>query len=150
MFEIKYHFAKQNSNIEYNLDESSLRYQQFLGSLELIHNDNVLVFDWDWIPLLDFAISLLIIAHNLAENKLGEENFEFTESDDEIIFKRNFEVITIHDLSSNIELHLAFENFRFGISEFCKRFLSDILSMNSNLKRNKLIQEYTNNLNLML
>jgi hypothetical protein len=59
-----------------------------LGNVVFETKDAVLGMDWGWIPVVDFAVAMAMIAKSL---KIGENNrevFEFTESDATITFRR--------------------------------------------------------------
>jgi hypothetical protein len=57
VLEIKYHFANSNYPDIAKADETTLRYNLFLGSLIFKNDIATIPIDWDWIPywILQFA-----------------------------------------------------------------------------------------------
>ncbi len=142
MFEIKYNFSGSNSSDAVNADTAAFRYNLFLGSLILKEDNHSIIFDWDWIPLLDFALSLLAICNNLTSKVIGEEEFEFTESDATIIFSRNGDRIKMMSSFSNESLEMNFGEFQKGVKSFYKEIIFDILGKRQELKSNSVFIEY--------
>src|SRR5437879_4736572 len=68
-------------------DATELRYYVFLGDQIFLVNDADFSARWGWIPILDFAASLVLVAKAL---ELGETHlqFDFTDSDELIYFDR--------------------------------------------------------------
>lgn len=88
MFEINYRFSNSNYLSSANPDESTLRYSLFLGDVILKDEKSAISMDWDWIPILDFAICMIAIYNNLFEKESSIEEFEFTESNEKLIFRK--------------------------------------------------------------
>ena len=136
MFEINYNFSNDNSQDVAKADETTLRYNLFLGSLILKKGNNSISIDWDWIPLLDFALCLLTICNSLAQKIRGEKEFEFTESEAKIFFQRDGDTVRIVTSFSNEILEMSFEDFQKAIKKFYKDVIFDVLGKNQVLRNN--------------
>ncbi|NII29044.1 hypothetical protein HB364_28455 [Pseudoflavitalea sp. X16] len=142
MFEIEYNFSNTNSENIVDADETTLRYSLFLGNLTLKNAGKSIKIDWDWVPLLDFALSMVMICDNLHENKNGEELFEFTESDEKIIFEKNGNKIKITTSFTDDALEMDFVIFKTITDKFYKKLISDIFIKNQELKDNTAFIKY--------
>jgi hypothetical protein len=136
MFEINYNFSDDNSSDVTQADETVLRYSHFLGSVILKNGNNSVSINWDWIPLLDFALCLITIFNNLVQKIKGEEEFEFTESEAKIIFQKDGDRIKIITSFSDEILEMRFEDFQKTIKKFYKDVIFDILGKNQGLRNN--------------
>jgi len=150
MFEIKYRFAKNQPEVVNDIDELALRYEFFLGSLWLEKNDTKLSMDWNWIPLLDFALCLKFIYNQLSEQVQGEEIFDFTESDATIAFRRDEDKCEIVPSFSNRSLMMSFIEFQEAVQLFCEKVITDILSKNKKLKNNVVFKNAMENAGLKI
>lgn len=142
MFEIKYNFSKNNDINVVDADETALRYNFFLGSIILKKENKSIVIDWDWVPLIDFAICLLIICNNLLKKTQGEEEFEFTESDSKITFQKNGNTIKIVTSFSDEILEMSFEEFKKSVRKFYKDVIFEVVEKNQEIKDNASFIEY--------
>ena len=142
MFEIKYSYSGNNHPDVINADETALRYNHFLGNLTLKKGNDSIVLDWGWIPLVDFALCLQVISKTLLQKAIGEEEFEFTESDAKIIFKKNGDVIRVSASSSNGVLEMGCEDFQNAANKFYKDIILNALNENQMLRSNKKFVEY--------
>lgn len=142
MFEIKHSFSINTHSDITKADETNLRYNLFLGSLILKTQNNSIIIDWDWVPLIDFAICLFTICNNLFTKKEGEEDFEFTESDSKIIFQKNGDKIKIVTSFSDETLEMSFKEFQEGIRVFYKSLLFEVVEKNQEVKDNVSFVEY--------
>ena len=142
MFEIKYSLSGNASSDVTKADETDLRYNLFLGSLILKTQKKSIIIDWDWIPLIDFAICLLAICNNLLTKIKGEEEFEFTESDAKVFFQRNGDRIKIVTSFSDQVLEMSFEEFQKGVKMFYKNLLFEIVGKVQEIKYNSSFIEY--------
>lgn len=64
--------------------ESDLRFDVFLGDVELIIDGCRFAADWGWVPILDFADGMAWISNQLGQGQNAK--FDFTESEGEIVF----------------------------------------------------------------
>ncbi|MES2619693.1 MAG: hypothetical protein V4615_02495 [Bacteroidota bacterium] len=142
MFEVKYSFSDNVSSDIIKADETDLRYNLFLGSLILKTQKKSIIIDWDWIPLIDFAICLLAICNNLLTKMKGEEEFEFTESDSKVFFQKNGDRIKIITSFSDEVLEMSFEEFQSAVKMFYKSLLFEIVGKVQEIKNNSSFIEY--------
>ena len=141
MFEIKYKFADDQIKIDKNVDEMTLRYELFPGSLTLEKEDKRIEMDWEWIPLLDFALCLGNICDRLGKQTKGEDIFEFTESDATITFRREDNVCTIDASFSDVSFAMDFVEFQNSVKIFSEKIITDILANNKKLKNNSIFKK---------
>ncbi len=142
MFEIKYKFSDSNFIDIANLNDTSLRYNLFLGNITLQKNKDLILLDWCWIPILDFALCLVSISDTLSQKTNGEKELDFTESDEKLIFQKTNNNIKIITSFSNEILEINFEDFKKVVKEFYKNFISDVVKQNHELKNNKIFLKY--------
>ncbi len=142
MFEIIFSFSNSNDRNVVNADEIALRYNFFLGSLYLKKADQSILIDWNWVPLIDFAICLHAICGNLIGKTHGEEEFEFTESDSKIIFKKNGDNLKIVTSFSNEILEMSFEEFQNAVKEFYKNIIFKAIERNQEVSGNDAFIKY--------
>jgi hypothetical protein len=142
MFEIKYNFSRNNNVNVVDADETAIRYNLFLGSLILKKEDKSIVIDWDWVPLIDFAICLRTICNSLLKKMHSEEEFEFTESDSRIMFQKDGDKITIATSFSDEIIEISFEEFQKAVSKFYKEVIFEAVEKNKEIKNNDSFIEY--------
>ncbi len=145
-FSIKY-FISKKFNCSYkgkvvDADEMDLRYNMFFGSISLVRGISTIQLNWDWIPILDFALGVLSIYTKLSMNERGEVEFDFTESDERLIFERLSETIKITTTFSNEALEMTFEEFEQGCIKFYKDALFNLINNNPELRYNKVFIEF--------
>lgn len=150
MFEIKYSFAEDYTEAGKNVDETALRYELFLGSFRLEKDDKTLSVDWNWIPLLDFALCLQTICNRLNKQAGGEEIFDFTESDATITFRRNEDKCEIFTSFSDTSFMMNYPEFQEAVRLFSKKVITDILSKNEKLKDNRVFKKALKNAGLKI
>jgi hypothetical protein len=125
MFQIKYSFSDtyKLTKIDYKIvDDLTIRYNLFLGNVFLQKNSKKIDLNWEWIPLLDFAICLKSICLTFANKKILIKEFEFTESDDVLIFEKKINEIIITTSYSNEKLIINYKQFLLEV----KRFYSNL------------------------
>ena len=144
MFQINYSFSNYNSLDTTRIDDVSLRYNLFLGSLVLKEENNSISMNWNWIPLIDFASCVFVIYNNLIVKNNAKEKFEFTESEAEIIFSRNENIIKITTSFSNDVLEISLADFQYAVTKFYKNVVFDILEINPTLRDNAVFCRYMN------
>lgn len=142
MFEIKYSFSDSAYLDITKATEEDLRYNLFLGSLILKTRNNSIIIDWDWVPIFDFAICLAAICDILLKKETGEAEFEFTESDEKLIFQKDATSIKISTTFSDETLELTPETFEITVRDFYKAVVFEILSKNVSLKNNETFLQY--------
>ena len=148
MFKINYNISTTANSDLSKANEADLRYNLFLGSLILKTSKSSIVIDWDWIPLFDFALCLISISIILSKNEMIETDFEFTESDEKLIFKKQNNDISILSTFSDDILELKFNDFQTSSKSFYNEIVDEIISKNVELKKNinfnKLMKEAEN------
>lgn len=70
MFVIKYKLSYIPSTVFDDAGEEEF--------IELVHNDKTIKMDWEWIPVLDFALSVFTLSKSLLNEINDVEVFEFT------------------------------------------------------------------------
>jgi hypothetical protein len=140
--QIEYYFSSDFSTNIIKVDETALRYNLFLGNLTLKKGKDSINANWDWIPLLDFALCLLEICENLSGQVHGCEEFEFTESDAKLIFEKKNDRINIIASFTDETLDVSLEELHKATERFYKEILSDILEKNQQLKENMVFAKY--------
>jgi hypothetical protein len=140
MFEIQFRLSN-NDDKNIVVDETNIRYDCFLGSIKLKNEKISILIDWEWIPLLDFALCLLIISKQF--HKINQvEEFEFTESDSKLIFQKTGSSIKIFFSFSEELLETSFEEFEEGCKMFYKNLLQEIVTKNENIEKNAFFLKY--------
>jgi hypothetical protein len=142
MFTISYTLHKETVIEDGQVNEEMLRYNFFQGSVILQNDTSKMVFDWNWIPLLDFSFCLLDISNSLAKKEKAEEEFEFTESNDTIRFRREGELINVTTSYFDEALSINFKDFQKEVARFYKDIIFDILIKNPALKENLIFARY--------
>jgi len=117
-----------------------LRYELFLGSLWFEKDDKEISMDWEWIPLLDFALYMHTLCEDLEKQTKREDIFEFTESDATITFRREEDSCEILTSFSDTSLVMSFAELKKSAQLFCKKVIADILVKNKELKNNRVFK----------
>lgn len=128
-------------------DSMELRYQSFLGGLTFYHAEKSIDLRWDWIPLFDFAISLLDILKCLTHKKATKEEFDFTDSDAKIFFELKKKSLKITTSISNEHIETDIRDFERAVKDFCKSLGSDILDINDKVISNHSIRSFLDQIN---
>lgn len=143
MIEIKYFFSEEHIQKNMVINEVSLRYELFLGSLIFKNGSQQLFLDWNWIPILDFALCLLKITSELSESPIeNEKEFDFTESDERIKFEKNESIIKISFSFSNEIFESTIEDLQNVSHDFYKKVVFDILKKNNGIENDLIFSKY--------
>lgn len=142
MFEIQYKFSENYTSVNINTDETDLRYNLFLGSVNMSIDNIVISIDWSWLPILDFAISIYFISKTLTDRKNAEQVFEFTESNEKIVFIKANNRIEISATFAGQIIEVDFAEFKNVVVSFYRKVLFDILHKNPGLKNNTVFIGY--------
>jgi hypothetical protein len=136
IFEIKYRFTgnRPETISDSNVDEMTLRYDLFLGSVSFKQGDKKIPMEWEWIPLLDFALCLSTICTQLDKQEKGKEIFEFTESDATLTFQREKDKCKISASFTDVVLTVNYNVFQKTVQLFRKEITTDILAQNEGMK----------------
>ena len=142
MFKINYYIANSNVEKVSIIDQMSLRYDMFLGGIVLTDRDNQIPFNWDWIPVLDFAFCLITILNKFLYGDSENEEFEFTESERKLYFVKEGNNINIRTSFSEDHLKVPFEDFRFALYKFFEDVILNIYDKNPHLKNDSVFVNY--------
>lgn len=151
MFRITYSFAQTTgtTNNPRSIDEFALRYSLFNGSVNMRTEDNGvnIAMSWEWIPLLDFALSLRYIMSIFQINCIKRERFEFTESDSTILFAKHGNIINITASFSAESIVISDRDFYKGVTDFFNQLKHDIEGIYPEIRKNviykQLVQDYS-------
>jgi len=143
MFRIEYDILNIDIGAS-EVNKDSLRYSLFLGSAFFKDGTNEIIMDWDWIPPLDFAFSLQQINKRLAQTAEIRMEFEFTESDAKLIFKKNRNVIEISTTFSDCVLTVDKHEFATEVNRIYKQIVAEIIISNKEIMNNKDFFRYMN------
>jgi hypothetical protein len=120
-------------------DESSLRYDCFLGDVTFMVFEVDLSANWGWVPVLDFALSLVSIVDALAVGDGAEGLFEFTESDAAISFRRVGDAVEIEASYVPGLARVGYADLRGAAKRFLLRILEDLIGQHPDLGANPFI-----------
>ena len=118
------------------IDEADLRYYWFTGDVHFINDTSELVFDG--ITIYDFIINFRNTINELKEADSSE--FDFTESDFLVLFKRRKERIEIFSQLTNKRIEVSFSELKIEGEEFIKSFCRDLIHFYPNENTSKFIK----------
>ena len=147
MFQIKYSFSNsyEQSDVNYDsVDDTEMRYSLFLGSLILETKSSKIELDWEWIPLLDFAVCFLSIYLELFGKNKFRKQFEFTESDGLLFVERIDDRMSISTSYSDETIEMSFNEFSSGIKNFYSRLTNEIKNRYNGVELNENYLIYDN------
>lgn len=142
IFEIKYVFSIKRPVDFSKANDDNLRYTLFLGSVYLSEDTQSIPIGWDWIPLLDFAICLHGISSGMGKKQIHREEFEFTESNEKVIFEQEKGRVKISTSFSDEVLNTTVDNFQQGVQKFYESLLTDLVNKNPALEGNEAFRVY--------
>lgn len=142
MLKITFHISSKHDNDALaSATDDDFRYALFTGDVVLESDDTKIELCWGWIPLLDFAYSLMYISNSLRTKKNALEPFEFTESDAILLFQKEKNVLTISTSFSSDKIQIDFSAFSCSIETFHSELITKLsleypsLLFNSSFKR---------------
>lgn len=121
-------------------NEMALRYELLLGNIIFTVNDNDFSARWGWVPLVDFAASLKSIASHL-QHQGSEEDFEFTESEARLHFKRQKEDVVISANYIPARATVDFQDFQAAARSFLQKLREELGKEYPQLCKNEVFQE---------
>jgi len=143
MLDIKYSFSNSDQYTNYKTaDDTSLRYSLFLGSLILQKDSSRIRLNWEWIPLLDFAVCFLSIYLELLGKRNLKKIFEFTESDGQLFIERVDDRISISTSFSDEKIEMSFNDFSIGIKAFYLNIMQEIKNKYDGIELNEFFLVY--------
>ncbi|MGQ4390622.1 hypothetical protein [Streptomyces sp. SAS_270] len=113
----------------------------FPGDVSIRVDDDYWETDLGWVPLLHFALSLADICMRLNVTGRSDADYHFTESDAEIRFRREGEIVTISPSSDAFEGICTIAELRPAVSRFLFRVLEDIGARFSSILETSLAAE---------
>jgi hypothetical protein len=121
-------------------DLESLRYRLFPGDI-YIRDDGVdFSAVWGWVPVLDFALSMKVIAEALEQEKSVQ--FEFTESNAALDFRRDGDNVEITATYVPGVIRVPVREFRDQVRAFARRVISELCTQNLRLAANPEIRRH--------
>lgn len=135
--------AYLNDAIDYSTAEIvEIRYTLFLGSIFFKNKDSFICLDWDWIPLVDFSLELFSISLELLGKNECTKQFDFTESDDLLLFQKENDLITIKTSYSEEMITVPFVEFVKAARNFHANLIADIRSSYDTINQNNIFEAY--------
>lgn len=121
-----------------NVDESALHYDLFLGDVRFKIDDADMSAPWGWVPVIDFAVCVDRIVHQL---KPGESDaFEFTESESQITFQRQGNRILVCTTYGAPQASADSDELRTAARQFLGRMLDELMTAHPSLAQNNNIR----------
>jgi hypothetical protein len=115
--------------------ETELRYSLFLGDIVFSVGDADFNAKWGWVPVLDFALGLDHAVGELLQGK-EEAEFEFTESDNVIRFRRDGEDVSVSASYAPHRTIVNLEDLVYAVRTFRKRVVNDLSLIHPQLRMN--------------
>lgn len=135
--ELDYVLAPQviDPNVAFStLDETSLRYDYFLGDIRGCVGNLKLATRWGWVPIIDFALSLAHLSREL--NRNSAQRFEFTESGDWIDFSIESDCVIVTASYTEGTGRVELGEFQASVSKFASRVVSELSNRAPGLEAN--------------
>ena len=108
----------------------------FLGDQIFVVNSADLSARWGWVPIFDFAASLVAIAKELVAGET-EVVFEFTESDAQLQFNRQGDNTLITSSYSNAKATIPMDELQHAARLYAERVCRDAICLHPCLKANR-------------
>lgn len=147
MLEIQFSLNKDLREDVSQVDDMSLRYRLFLGDIVLKSDTFRIDLQWGWIPLLDFAYSLILICRSFLNLGSLKESLELTDSDGVVFFSRDKDVIEISTSFSEENLKVDIISFKNGLHNFYSELVGQIINNNANIIDNPNFKIYEDEFN---
>jgi hypothetical protein len=123
-------------------DATDLRYRLFLGNVFFRVGEADFSASWGWVPVLDFALGLEYVARELRHGMM-EAEFDFTESESTIRFRRDDEDVLISASYTSHRAVVNLEHLVDAVRVFRKRVIDDLSQLHPQLRMNSTIRNYT-------
>lgn len=140
-YELSGRFETPNDIDIVNADEMTLRYDLFLGSVTLIGGQSTITMDWEWIPILDFAVVLNDIKERLKMVDLDNQQLDFTESSELLLFSKVDQRIYMSTSYSEESIVVVLDDFELGVANFLRQLTTDLSRANSKIKENAFFRD---------
>lgn len=123
-------------------DETVLRYQALTGDQIFLVGETDFSAPWGWVPLLDFAASLVAIARRLTSERNGLSSYDFTESEAQIQFASRDGIITISSNYSEGTAVVSFDELQYATNSYASCLLRDALKLYPSLEKNESLKDW--------
>ena len=143
MFEIKYNFSEEDIAEDVYTDEKTEHYILSPGNLLFENHHDSFIVEGSGTPVIDFAFRMLQISNSLFLKEHGRKEYEFTGSNEKIIFEKNNDKVEVIPSCCERVLEISAEDFKKGIVSFHKKVILDALRKNKSLKINALLDQYS-------
>lgn len=107
-----------------SVSAEALHYDLFLGDVIFRSNGADFSAPWDWVPVLDFAMSLLRIAREVRSS--ASQRFEFTESEAALDFERHGDQVQISSSYSPGSVLVPYEDLQRAAEEFAQKVVREV------------------------
>lgn len=107
-----------------SLKENDLRYYHFTGDVIFKDRDMDFSAHWDWVPILDFALSMKAIGSQILETR--SEEFVYTESDATIRFVAKDDELVITTNYADGQINVSYDVFMKHVDNFYLKIRKDI------------------------
>lgn len=124
-------------------DDMEMRYDAFLGDLFIRDAETNLSAPWGWIPIFDFALSIVAILRQLLTQS-GGAVYEFTESEDTLKFHLVANHIQISSTYSSGVITCSLDEFDEAVIDFCSRLGRELRTEHPTLSENRLFVGFSN------
>ena len=103
---------------------TQLDYYLFAGDVEFRVGDQVFDAAWGWVPILDFARTLYVIVHDLADG--ATDHLEFTESEETIDFHRSGSRVVVTASYGAAKADVELHELQDAAAAFLRRVTGDL------------------------
>ena len=123
------------------LDATDLRYSVIMGDITMVVNGKDFSAPWGWIPIIDFAASLQHVSAELSQDASVETEFEFTESEATIHFKRLDDSISISASYAPSTAQISLTEFTNAVARFSAKVADELPQRYPSLLKNQAFVE---------
>jgi hypothetical protein len=117
-------------------DSMTLRYEVFLGDQIFLVDDADFSALWGWVPILDFAASMVSVAEELASGETDVQ-FEFTDSGAVINFSRLDQRLMISSSYTTARARVGLDELHKAAQSYARTVFEDATALYPALKNNR-------------
>ena len=129
MFKIDYRVDEVGFADVVVLTAEDIGYNIMLGSIVLHSSESRIELDWDWIPLLDFALGMKRAVGELQWNGQSATFFEFTENAETLILIRNEARVRVSRSGSAQAVETTLTLLELAVRDLCLRLTEQVRSL---------------------
>jgi hypothetical protein len=118
-------------------DEADLLWSGFRGTISITTADGQIAPPFDWVPLLHFARSMILVVDQLTEPGSTAE-YTFTESSHELQFERSRELVTISATFTDTVVTTTMPDLSDAVRRCARALLDDLIARFPRLADNPL------------